>query len=199
MVFHCQRNQYCYTVSIAPYLWFYALKGHSSQVFHSWLKSWNKPKKHFQQLKSFYVFPFSKYCSLKWIINQLLESLLTFIEKQLFYSSKQLLCFATTLPQNIYWESGACSNFLKFGLIGNPGKLFRGKKSLSRGNLICYISETEGRWKFKFDEVNLQICQNFSREHPAKNFRPECPFKCNNIKLWFYISLLYNINPVQQN
>ena len=48
-------------------------------------------------------------------------------------------------------------------LIGNPGKFLK-------GNLICYISRTEGSTKLNFGEVSLQICQNFFRENRAKKF-----------------------------
>ena len=41
------------------------LKGHSSQVFHCWLKFWDKPKVHSLQIWSFYVLLFSRYCCSK--------------------------------------------------------------------------------------------------------------------------------------
>ena len=53
------------------------------------------------------------------------------------------------------------------------------EKAFLRGNLICYISRTEGRRKLKFGEVGLQICENFLKKNRAKNFRPDCPFKAN--------------------
>ena len=62
-------------------------------------------------------------------------------------------------------------------LIGNPGKISKGEKVFLRGNLICYISGTEGCRKLKLGEVGLQICQNFWRKIEQKHFRPECPFK----------------------
>ena len=63
-------------------------------------------------------------------------------------------------------------------LITNPGKTSVGKKSFPRGNLICYISGTEGCRKLKFGKVGLHICQNFLRKKSTKKtFRPECPFK----------------------
>ena len=36
------------------------------------------------------------------------------------------------------------------------------------GNLICYISETEGRRKLKFGEVDLHICLTFLRKNQVK-------------------------------
>ena len=55
-------------------------------------------------------------------------------------------------------------------LIGNSGRISKGKKSFYGGNVICYNSGTEGRRKLKFDEVSLQINQKFLRENQAKNF-----------------------------
>ena len=39
-----------------------------------------------------------------------------------------------------------------------------------RGNLNYHISETEGRTKLKFGEVNRHICQNFFAKKPSKKF-----------------------------
>ena len=61
----------------------------------------------------------------------------------------------------------------------NLAKFLRGKRFL-RGNLICYISETEGCGKLKFDKVSLQICQIFLKIE-QKNFRPECPFNMSDL------------------
>ena len=47
--------------------------------------------------------------------------------------------------------------------IGNPGKILN-KKALQRGNLICYILETEGRRNLRFGEISLQLCQTLLRE-----------------------------------
>ena len=52
-------------------------------------------------------------------------------------------------------------------LISNPGNF---------SNLICYISETEGRKKLKFGEVSFHICQIFLKENWAKSFSTWIPF-----------------------
>ena len=51
-----------------------------------------------------------------------------------------------------------------------PWKNFKEEKAFLKGNLICYISGTEGRKKLKFGEVGLQIGQNFLRKNRAKFF-----------------------------
>ena len=48
-------------------------------------------------------------------------------------------------------------------LISNSGKISKGKKPFKEKNLICYISETEVRRKFKFVEVGLvKFCERKS-------------------------------------
>ena len=47
----------------------WGLKGHSSQVFHSGLKCWDKPKIHSHQIWSFDAFLFSRYYSLKLAVS----------------------------------------------------------------------------------------------------------------------------------
>ena len=49
------------------------LNGHSSHVFYSWPKCWDKPKMHYHQIWSFYTFLFSRYCSWKLPILVLLQ------------------------------------------------------------------------------------------------------------------------------
>ena len=55
-------------------------------------------------------------------------------------------------------------------LIGNRGKISKGEKAFRRGNLICFISETEGHRKLKFVEVGLHICQIFFKKKSSKKF-----------------------------
>ena len=55
-------------------------------------------------------------------------------------------------------------------LIGNPGKISL-EESLSKGNLICYISGTEDCRKLKFGEVGFQIRQ-IKKKNQTKNFSP---------------------------
>ena len=49
------------------------LRGHSSQVFHSWPKCWEKPTMYSHQIRTFYVLPFSRHCSSKLTIFFLLQ------------------------------------------------------------------------------------------------------------------------------
>ena len=72
-------------------------------------------------------------------------------------------------PQNFYGESRKCCQFLKFCFLLATLTKFQGEKAFLSGNLICYISETEGRRTLKLGEVGL-ACQNFSRKNRAKKF-----------------------------
>ena len=55
-------------------------------------------------------------------------------------------------------------------------KIFKEYAKFPRRNLICNISETEGRRKLKFSEDSLQICQKILRENRAKKFPTWMPF-----------------------
>ena len=55
--------------------------------------------------------------------------------------------------------------------------------------------------KLRFGEISFQICQNFLRENPTKNLRPEFPFKnlnqwfSNMHELWAPLQRLQNLQP----
>ena len=49
-----------------------------------------------------------------------------------------------------------------------PRQNFYGEKAFLRGNLICYISGTDGCRKLKFGEIGFQICQKFLRKNRAQ-------------------------------
>ena len=103
-------------------------KRYLSQVYHFWPKCWVKPKARSRNLKllrplvfnivQFKInnFPLTSrlpFCQLWQNIN-LWKGGLHLLKSSWFYNSKPLLCFAITLPQNIYWKSETCINFLKF-------------------------------------------------------------------------------------
>ena len=50
-------------------------------------------------------------------------------------------------------------------VVGNPGKISKGKNKTK-----LYILRTEGRRKFKFDNVSFQTRQNLLKENRAKIF-----------------------------
>ena len=85
---------------------------------------------------------------------------LNLLEKQLIYNSGLLLCFNNTTAKNIYWVLQTFSKFLNLFIIGNPGKICRGK-SLAKENLNCHILEMKGHRKLTFGEDSLHIYQNF--------------------------------------
>ena len=53
--------------------------------------------------------------------------------------------------------------------LATLAKILKGK-SFSKGKSNLQYSETEGRRKFKFDEVSFQIGQFFLKENRAKKF-----------------------------
>ena len=148
--------------------WWSMLKGLSGQVFHFWPKCWEQPKMHSYQIWTFYVYPFSRYCSSKLTILLLLQCChfvsmwqkinfwkvgLNLLEKQLIYNSDPLLCPDNDAAEITYWELRICSNFLKSCLQLATLPTFWEEKTFLRENVNCYIFGTEGRWKLKFGQV----------------------------------------------
>ena len=132
---------------------------------------------HSHKILTFYVLPFSRYCSsnlaiflFSTVILPVLWQKIIFwkvgfnlLEKQLIYNSDPSLCF-DNIVENTIWELQTSGNFLKVCLLlATLAKFLREK-------LSCHILGTEGRRKVNFGEVSIQVCQNLLKENRAKKF-----------------------------
>ena len=78
------------------------------------------------------------------------------------------------------------SDFLKFCFqLENLARFLK-------GNLLCYISGTEGRRKLKFGEVGLRSVKFFWQKIEEKISRRECPFKFGENAFQAFPNILVN-------